>query len=272
MPNSTTLMEAPRLQQAIDFADEARDLHALLAGMDDNQRSEPTGFKAWTTEDIVRHLHLWNQAADFSAVQPDALTLLKARIDAAGSMRVVERESVPETGDALVTAWIELVLDMEARWVDLDPKRRLPWVGPDMSARSSMTARQMEHWAHGQAIYDLLGKERQDAARLKNIVVLGVNTFGWTFAVREQQAPGAMPHLSLTAPDGDIWSYGGSDTDRISGSAKEFCQVVTQTRNIADTALYVEGSVAEAWMQNAQCFAGGPETPPAAGTRRRRTV
>ncbi|MEO0546003.1 MAG: maleylpyruvate isomerase family mycothiol-dependent enzyme [Pseudomonadota bacterium] len=196
MPSNIASTEAPRLQQAIDFADEARDLHALVATMNDDQRLELTGFKAWTTEDIIRHLHLWNQAADFSVVQPDALTLLKARIDAAGSMRDVERQNVPERGDELVAAWIELALDMETRWADFDPKRRLPWVGPDMSARSSMTARQMEHWAHGQAIYDLLGQERQDTVRLKNIVGVGVNTFGWTFAVGGHQTPGAMPHLS----------------------------------------------------------------------------
>ena len=38
--------------------------------------------------------------------------------------------------------------------------------------------------------------------------------------------------------------------------AVEFCQVVTQTRNIGDTALSVAGDVANQWMSVAQCFAG----------------
>ena len=77
-----------------------------------------------------------------------------------------------------------------------DPKARLKWPGPDMSARSSITARLMETWAHGQEVYDHLGVVRQNADRIQNIVVLGVNTFGWTYATRKQTPPGPMPHRS----------------------------------------------------------------------------
>jgi hypothetical protein len=44
--------------------------------------------------------------------------------------------------------------------------------------------------------------------------------------------------------------------------------VVTQVRNVADTRLKAVGAAAVAWMANAQCFAGPPETPPSPGTRR----
>jgi hypothetical protein len=43
--------------------------------------------------------------------------------------------------------------------------------------------------------------------------------------------------------------------------------VVTQGRNVADTALQVRGPVAKRWMSIAQCFAGGPADPPKPGTR-----
>jgi len=99
-------------------------------------------------------------------------------------------------------------------------------------------------------------------------VVLGVNTYGWTFKVRGLDAPTPMPFLRLTAPSGAVWSHGEESADeRIEGLAEEFCQVVTQTRNIADTQLRVVGSNAAAWMANAQCFAGRPEDPPPPGTR-----
>src|SRR2546423_40378 len=39
----------------------------------------------------------------------------------------------------------------------LDPSLRVPWYGPDMSVASSVTARIMETWAHGQDIVDGLG-------------------------------------------------------------------------------------------------------------------
>ena len=89
---------------------------------------------------------------------------------------------------------------MADAFADVDPKRRLKWVGPDMSARSSVTARFMETWSHAQALYDALGVERLNTDRIRNVVVLGVNTFGWTFANRKEEVPSAMPELRLTAP------------------------------------------------------------------------
>ena len=150
-----------------------------------------------------------------------------------------------------------------------DPSDRVAWVGPSMSARSSITARQMETWAHGQAIADELGIERSEDDRIRNIVVLGVNTFGWSFKVRGMEVPEEPPALRLTSPSGELWEYGSPDSDQvIRGMAHEFAQVVTQTRNIADTQLVCEGEVAQLWMKNAQCFAGAPAEPPAQGVRR----
>jgi uncharacterized protein (TIGR03084 family) len=77
-----------------------------------------------------------------------------------------------------------------------------------------------------------------------------------------------MPKLRLFAPSGAVWEYGEpSESGMISGSATEFCQVVTQCRNIADTALEVTGEVAHQWMRIAQCFAGPPQDPPTKGSR-----
>jgi uncharacterized protein (TIGR03084 family) len=137
-----------------------------------------------------------------------------------------------------------------------------------MSARSSISARLMETWAHGQEVYDHLGVVRVDADRIKSIAVLGTNTFGWTYATRGETPAGPMPYVCLTAPSGEIWEFGEPSTEEmVEGSASEFCQVVTQVRNIADTQIRVVGPVATDWMSKAQCFAGAPETPPAPGTR-----
>jgi uncharacterized protein (TIGR03084 family) len=112
--------------------------------------------------------------------------------------------------------------------------------------------------------------ERQDTDRIGNIVRLGVNTWGFTWKNRRIEPPGQMPKLRLSAPSGAVWEYGEpSESGMISGSATEFCQVVTQCRNIADTALEVTGEVAHQWMAVAQCFAGPPQDPPIKGTRHR---
>merc|ERR1712110_667526 len=132
-----------------------------------------------------------------------------------------------------------------------------------MTVRSKITARLMESWAHAQEVYDQLGQVRKNGDRIENIVILGVNTYGWTFKNRRLEPPGPMPHVRLTAPSGKIWTHGEfSETERIEGLAEEFCQVVTQTRNIGDTSLKVTGTCATDWMSKAQCFAGGPEPPP----------
>ncbi len=146
--------------------------------------------------------------------------------------------------------------------------KRLKWGGPDMSARSCISARLMETWAHGQEIYDQLGVVRKNQDRIRNIVILGINTYGWTYAVREETAPEPKPYVNLTAPSGEEWTFNDpSADDLIEGAAEDFCQVVTQVRNIADTSLRVIGPNATDWMSKAQCFAGAAQPPPAPGTR-----
>ena len=56
-----------------------------------------------------------------------------------------------------------------------------------MSARSSITARQMETCAHAQEVFDCLGQYRADTDRIRNIAHLEVNTFGWTFVNRGEE-------------------------------------------------------------------------------------
>ncbi|MFT6773421.1 MAG: hypothetical protein ACJA1L_001131, partial [Paracoccaceae bacterium] len=163
--------------------------------------------------------------------------------------------------------WIQLARDIAGRWTHADPKARVAWAGPSMSVRSSITARHMETWAHGQEVFDLFGEARADTDRIRNIVVLGVNTFGWSHLVHGAPAPPAMPQLVLTAPSGARWEYGDAAAGRIEGPAVGFAQAVTQTRNWRDTGLTATGEVAIWWMEHAQCFAGTPQLPPAPGAR-----
>ncbi|NDH74910.1 MAG: hypothetical protein EBY53_10395 [Rhodobacteraceae bacterium] len=107
-----------------------------------------------------------------------------------------------------------------------------------------------------------------DTDRIENIMILGVNTFGWSHMVQGFDVPDQRPYLKLTAPSGQIWEYGDVDMENaVIGSAVSFAQVVTQTRNVADTDLQMTGDVAQRWMETAQCFAGGKEPPPNQGAR-----
>lgn len=258
------------MQQAEDFRQETRALHGLVASLAHSACEEPTQFKGWTVVDVIRHLHFWNRMAHFQLSDPARLAgHLKAMSTRAIPMRAYEAEQLGHLAPPdLVAEWAAFAETAADLFAAADPKARLRWAGPDMSARSSITARQMETWAHGQEVYDHAGVLRGNDNRIRNIVTLGANTFGWTYATRGENPPGAMPCLVLTAPSGEIWTHGEpSETERIEGLAEEFCQVVTQTRNIADTNLKVTGPVAGDWMNKAQCFAGGPSPPPTPGTR-----
>ena len=257
------------LAQAEDFLAESETLHDVLAPLSEADFRQPTQFKGWTIDDVLVHLHFWNRAADLAATDEAAFNALMEQVTSglqSGRLRAVENAAISERGTALRALWIAHARDMGARWAGMDPRRRLPWVGPSMSARSAITARQMETWAHGFEVFDALGLHRQETDRIRNIVVLGVNTFAWSHKVHGLPVPEALPRLRLTAPSGALWTF-GDDAGSITGPAVDFAAVVTQTRALADTALQVEGDTARTWMEHAQCFAGPPETPPAPGSR-----
>ena len=261
------------IEQATDFRDEADALFALIDPLDDRDWSRKTQFKDWTINDVIAHLHFADYAADLSlsdgaAFKDFARSMMVPPKPGARRLDATHQWLGGMKNHGLLVRWRDFYRAMADRFAAADPKQRVKWFGPDMSVRSSITARLMETWAHGQAIYDLLGQRRIDSDRIKNIVVIGINTFGWTFTNRGLPVPANRPTIRLTAPSGALWEWDEADpANLIEGSAVEFCQVVTQTRNIADVGLKVVGEAARSWMAIAQCFAGPPESPPAPGTR-----
>ena len=261
------------LPQAVDFRAEADDLHRLLTTLAESDWDRPTLFKSWTVNDVVQHLHAGDLMAAASVAGGDPFMRLRADVQAArdgGLSRVEEtRQRLGNPGGKrLLDLWYATMVALCDKLSALPPDARLKWAGPDMGVRMFTTARQMETWAHGQEIFDLMGATRPPTGRLRNIAEIGVRTYGWTFANRKQEVPGPAPYVRLTAPSGGVWEWNDPAPDNcVEGSALDFCQVVTQVRNVADTALRVTGAPARAWMEIAQCFAGPPETPPAPGAR-----
>ena len=65
--------------------------------------------------------------------------------------------------------------------------------------------------------------------------------------------------IDLTAPSGDLWSWGPEGAAQtVAGSAYDFCLLVTQRINRADTSLVATGRDANLWLGIAQAFAGPP--------------
>ena len=139
----------------------------------------------------------------------------------------------------------------------------------------------METWAHGQDIRDAIGTPTPVTPRLRHIANLGVRTFAFAFLQRGLPVPEEQVAVQLSGPSGETWTWGPDGTgnqasgnrapgnrapgNRVSGGVLDFCLVVTQRRNVADTGLRVEGHTAARWIAIAQVFAGQPTDPRPAG-------
>jgi len=265
------------MQQASDFLEESQSLATIIEPLDEAGLKTRTLFMDWTIEDIIGHLHMFNHAANLALREESRFrkffSPMAEDLNKGKSLLDVQREWLGDTGGLdLVNLWKAGYQAVAHGYGSTDPKRRIAWAGPDMSARSSITARQMETWAHGQAVYDVLGEVRDEKDHIRNIVHLGINTFGWTFINRKLEVPQPAPHVVLNSPSGEIWQWNEAQEDnKVSGSAVGFCQIVAQTRNVADSDIKTMGDTARRWMASAQCFAGPPVEGPKAGERYRIT-
>ncbi len=258
---------------ARQFLEECRDLDVLVSSLDESDWHRPTAFFDWTVRDEIMHLHqvdgfavaALESAARFGAVLAEARSAQAAGV-------TLSEQARARFGDLpaakLLARWRETYASLAGMLAGRDAKARLSWFGPDMSPTSMASARQMEVWAHGQDIYDLLDLARPTADRIRNICELGVRTFAWSFRNRGRVAP-PRPDVILTGPRGDLWEWPGEGGGRVRGTALDFALVVTQRRAPSDTALVAEGAGALAWLPLAQCFAGAPQEPAAPGSRPR---
>lgn len=256
-----------------DLLAEYRELAELCETLTPSQWSFQSEFYGWAPWDEIAHLCYFDETALLSVRDPkrfaqDAV-LLKKRMERGAEISAIARETYGRLdGAALLAHWRarhEMLVDTLRA---MDPKARLAWYGPPMSARSFATARLMETWAHGQDVWDVVRRKRSATGRLKHIAHLGVTTFGWTFVNRGLPVPSAAPYVELAAPAGGNWIWGDPGaTDFVRGTAEDFCLLVTQRRHLDDTGLrYSEGAVQQ-WLRMAQCFAGPPANGPPPGVR-----
>ena len=225
------------------YQEESRILARCLEAAPDTIFDVTTQFKDWTVEDILGHLHFFNAAAEAALAGPKAFDRMMApamaELAAGGSILALQFPWLAGlSGRELFVAWRDGATRLADAYSTADPKKRVKWVGPEMSALSAITARQMETWAHGQAIFDLMGQVRPESDRIRNIVHLGVATYGWSFRVWGQTMPEPAPYVELIAPSGEVWTWNTpQDSNHVAGTAVEFAQIVTQTRNWKDTSV-----------------------------------
>jgi uncharacterized protein (TIGR03084 family) len=247
-----------------DLRAESDELDALVADLPAARWADSTPAPGWTIAHQIAHL-LWTDRVALMAVTDEgafATVLEEAARNPTGFVDASAEELAAVSPTQLLADWRQTRARLHEELLAVADGRKLPWFGPPMSAASMVTARLMETWAHGLDVADTLGVKRPATTRLRSIAHIGVRTRDFAFAINGLTPPAEPFRVELRAPDGSTWSWGPDDAkQRVTGSAEDFCMLVTQRRPRSALDVHAAGDDAERWLSIAQAFAG----PPGAG-------
>ncbi|SNT51505.1 TIGR03084 family metal-binding protein [Rhodococcoides kyotonense] len=249
-----------------DLRAEGDALDALVEDLKQEQWSTPTPAVGWTIAHQIGHLS-WTDnvaerttsgaAGDADAAAEFDVILKQAWSDPMGFVDAAADEEA--TRPDLLTSWRTRRRAMTNALAKVPAGTKIPWFGPPMSAASMATARLMETWAHGQDVADALGIVREPTDRIRGVAHIGVRTRDFAYAVNQQTPPAEQFRIELTSPLGELWTWGPDDaSQRVTGSAADFCLLVTQRAHRSDLDVHAVGPDAQHWLTIAQAFAGPP--------------
>lgn len=244
-----------------DLRAESDDLDALVALLPAERWADETPAPGWTIAHQIGHL-LWTDRVALTAVTDEpgfAEVLQGAAANPTGFVDAGAEELAALPAGELLADWRSTRARLHGALLGVAAGRKLPWFGPPMSAASMATARLMETWAHGLDVADALGVKRTATDRLRSIAHLGVRTRDYAYVVNNLAPPAEPFFVELRGPGGDVWSWGSPDAaQRVSGSAEDFCFLVTQRRPLSALDIAAHGPDAQRWLEIAQAFAGPP--------------
>jgi len=190
-----------------DLTAETEVLRALLVGLPDADWELATPAEGWAVRDQISHLAYFDDAAVRSATDPDGFQAeLRQLVQGGGILAGRHRRALPRPAAGPAARLVRRVQGPAGQHVS--PRSSLvpgwPWYGPPMSAASSVTARLMETWAHGQDAVDGLGAGREPSQRLRHVAHIGVRAMPFSYALHGRQAPDTPVRVELTAPGGEL--------------------------------------------------------------------
>lgn len=258
----TSALDALRL----DLVAEQDALDDVVANITDDEWRLMTASPGWTVADQISHLTFFDTSAATAIVDPakfhDDLNKLIEGASSEGIDDFTLHAYRSLSAQELLSAWREARRALDDAAATLTEETRVPWYGPSMGAKSFLSARLMETWAHGTDVVEILGATRDATDRLRHVAQLGYLTRAWSYRVRGDDVPEGVVRVDLLSPSGELWSWGPDVADeRVTGSAEEFCLVVTQRRHVDDTSLRY-GDLGRDWLIRAQAFAGAPSEGP----------
>ena len=250
-----------------DLVAQQESLDEIVAAITDDQWRLATPSPGWSVADQIGHLTFFDATAAVAIIDTEAFRTSVEEL-MAGALEVgMDDYTLGDTramsSVEVLDSWREAREALREAALTLEEDDRVEWYGPSMGARSFLTARLMETWAHGTNVADALGTHLEATDRLRHIAQLGFITRNWSYVVRGEEPPPETVRLELQGPSGQIWTWGPDDADDVvRGSAEDFCLVVTQRRHVDDTSLEA-GASAMHWLLRAQAFAGEPTNGPA---------
>jgi uncharacterized protein (TIGR03084 family) len=238
--------------------DEERDLESLMQSIHDEDWSRATPAAGWNICDQFSHL------ADTEEIAHDTVI---------GGPRSLHNEAIAHQSDGGVIEfgvakgrampgpvvgewWVTAAARNRDALRAADVSQRVPW-GLGMGWRTFVTARLMEHWAHGLDIREALGVESVDTERLEQIGWICYSSLPYAFHVAGVEAPpGRTLRVDVTGPGGQLWSYGNREaTDTITGPAGVWCRRgVQRIAPDATDELVSCGPLAEFAVRHARAF------------------
>jgi uncharacterized protein (TIGR03084 family) len=244
-----------------DLRAEGDRLWALVSGLDAAGWETPTPAPGWTVATQVAHLLWTDEVAVVAATDKERWDelVLAAIEDPTGYVDTCALEVARLAPPGLLARWGAAREALGRPLRELPEGHKMPWFGPPMSAASMATARFMETWAHSLDVHEALAVTAEPTDRVRHVAHLGVRTRSYAFGVHGLEPPADEFRVQLVAPSGETWAWGPEDAAQsVTGSAYDFCLLVTQRVHRDDTDLVAVGADADRWLDIAQAFAGPP--------------
>jgi enediyne biosynthesis protein E11 len=240
----------------------------MVADLDEPGWSSPTPAVGWTVADQVAHLSFVYRLAGTAASDPETFKALAARaagdFDAAINAALADYANDPP--EVLLARWRAERAASEKALAAVPADSLVPWLVRPLPPAVLAAAGMMELVGHGQDIADALGVRREWTDRIKHVAGFSVAVWDFGYQARRLPTPDVRFGFELTAPSGAVWHFGAEDaTQKVTGSAVDFCLLTTRRRHRDDLDLVAVGQDADQWLDIAQAYRGSPGPGRAAG-------
>ncbi|MFD0201547.1 MULTISPECIES: TIGR03084 family metal-binding protein [Saccharothrix] len=235
------------------------DFDRMIADLDDSEWSRPTPSPGWTVKHQVAHLISIFGMAGLAAADPDRFQAMTASLSSDFNANV-DGAMAPHLAldtPGLLARWHETKAKAIEALAAVPADTTVPWLVNPLPPAVLASAGMMELFGHGQDVADALGVRREWDDRLGFLVGFAVRTKDFGYLARGSEPPAEEFRFEITAPSGTLWSFGPEDAaQRVTGSAEDFCLLVTRRRHHADLDVRAEGEIATQWLEIAQAYRG----------------